>query len=366
MTVFTRHASHEVSKSFTDSKNIANDAAETYRYKYRAKATLLGDVNVEPYNAVYLSGLVGDFNGYWTVLSVSHVFGGSVPYVLEVELGSDELGQDDPSGDGRRDVEGELNGSTTTRVDPDTTLLDVEFISQLSTEGSLLGEVTPTSNSSLDTLAGTETSPDFSIIASANYWTTQGSEEAVLTSAAEYAAAGYEDTSNPGVDPASLEQGDDTLLNEAVVGSPGDVGAGDLSAYPFVYVSGWIYVPEDVPNVLVSFGDAVAPTYLIEVKNSWAYFYQKIDPTTWPQQDGQNFLHIEATEATDGEFLVKDLKVTATPSTDGSGTSTGDGSSVSPGSVVSTDGSKYLVYVGTSQPNTAHEGDVWIDLSPWV
>jgi hypothetical protein len=365
--IFNHHTSFEVSKSLTDAKFIANDAAETYRYKYRAKATLLGDVNVEPYNAIYLAGLSGDMNGYWTVLSVTHLFGDKkIPYALEVELGSDQLGQDDPAGQGFRDVEGELNGASATTADVDTQLVDLQFVEQLSTDGDLAGEVTPTSNSELPTLRGKTRPPNFSIMSSASYWATRGGRQPERKSAAEYEADGYSDTSDPGVDPASLEQGATSVVQpsslESSEGSGLSIPAGDLSGYAYVYVSGWVYVPDSHPDVLITFGTATSPTFLIEVKNSWAFFYQKLDPSLWPQEGGVNSVHLQPTEESTGTFRVRDVRVTAATTASDSIIGPG-GNVVAPGSVVSTDGSNYLVYLGTSQPAIAREGDVWIDFT---
>jgi hypothetical protein len=364
--IFNHHTSFEVSKSLTDAKFIANDAAETYRYKYRAKATLLGDVNVEPYDAIYLAGLNGDMNGYWTVLSVNHLFGDKkIPYALEVELGSDELGQDDPAGQGFRDVEGELNGAAPTTSDVDTQLVDLQFVEQLSTGGELAGEVTPTSNSELPTLKGKSKPPNFSIMSSASYWATRGGRQPQRKSAAEYAADGYTDTSDPGVNPSTLEQGVTSVVSTSTLQSSGgsvSASAGDLSSYAYAYVSGWVYVPDSVPDVRVSFGTATSPTFLIEVKNSWAFFYQKLDPSLWPQENGNHVVHIRTTEDSSGVFRIRDFRVTAATTASDSIIGPG-GNVVAPGSVVSTDGSNYLVYLGTSQPAVAREGDVWIDFT---
>lgn len=104
---------YEVADSLTDSKLIASDISDARRYAYRAKATVVGDSRVKPYEPIYLDGLPNGMSGYWTVLSVKHVFGSELArYMLELELGTDILGETDPNAYKQqqyRDVNSELS-----------------------------------------------------------------------------------------------------------------------------------------------------------------------------------------------------------------------------------------------------------------
>jgi hypothetical protein len=115
---FKKHNVHEVATSLTEAKNIANDLSETKRYAYRAKATLVGHASVRPYDPIYLDGLPNGMSGYWTVLSVTHIFNGSVgKYMMEVEVGTDILGDENPDAKFAkeyRDVAAEFAGQSLT------------------------------------------------------------------------------------------------------------------------------------------------------------------------------------------------------------------------------------------------------------
>jgi len=130
---FKKHQVFEVAANLTKSKQLATDLFETEQYAYRATATLLGNCNVEPYDAIILDGLDGGLSGYWTVLSVTHCFGNrAAPYVLEVELGSNALGgQTDYPTVSYRDVDEELLSGTPSEI---SSLSNVSFFTQLSTE----------------------------------------------------------------------------------------------------------------------------------------------------------------------------------------------------------------------------------------
>lgn len=111
---FNKHQVYDVATSLTESKYIANDLADAKRYQYRARVVVVGNSAVKPYEAVYLDGLPNGMSGYWTVLSVKHIFGG-VPanYLMELYVGTDKLGQTSDSAKNSvevRDVVGELSG----------------------------------------------------------------------------------------------------------------------------------------------------------------------------------------------------------------------------------------------------------------
>lgn len=111
---FKKHQVYDVATSLTESKYIANDLADAKRYQYRARAVVVGNSAVKPYEAVYLDHLPNGLSGYWTVLSVKHIFGGSpANYMMELELGTDVLGDtsDEASKAKKlRDIPGEISG----------------------------------------------------------------------------------------------------------------------------------------------------------------------------------------------------------------------------------------------------------------
>lgn len=90
---FLKHLPFESATSLSDAKYIASDRSETHRYKYRANAVLSGNTLVKVGQLVYLDKLEQGMSGYWTVLSMTHVFGtGNAKYQLEVTLGTDTVG----------------------------------------------------------------------------------------------------------------------------------------------------------------------------------------------------------------------------------------------------------------------------------
>ena len=112
----------EVVNSAAEAKQIAQDYAAHKRYPHRMKLLTVGDANVKPYYPVYLDGLPNGLSGYWTVLSVNHIFGGTAArYLLEIEVGADVLGETDPNAGKNakvRDVEGEIAGKTSGFTEP--------------------------------------------------------------------------------------------------------------------------------------------------------------------------------------------------------------------------------------------------------
>jgi hypothetical protein len=110
---FVKHLPFEVAKTVSEAKFIAEDLAEANRYNYRGIALLLGDANVNVGESIYLDNLDQDMSGYWTVIAVSHLFGGgNYTYQMEVLVGTDSLGGADPTIGkklGKRDFESELS-----------------------------------------------------------------------------------------------------------------------------------------------------------------------------------------------------------------------------------------------------------------
>jgi hypothetical protein len=110
---FVKHLPFEVASTIAEAKFIAQDLAEANRYNYRGVALLMGDANVNVGEYIYLDNLDHSMSGYWTVIAVSHMFGGGdYSYQMEVLVGTDSLGGADPNigkNSGKRDFESELS-----------------------------------------------------------------------------------------------------------------------------------------------------------------------------------------------------------------------------------------------------------------
>lgn len=115
---FQKHHSYEVSTSLTESKTIADNYAEANRYQHRAKVMVVGNATLRPYDPIYLDGLPNGMSGYWTVLSIEHVFNGKLTgYVMHLEVGTDIIGDTDPNAainSQTRDVQSDLAGQSLT------------------------------------------------------------------------------------------------------------------------------------------------------------------------------------------------------------------------------------------------------------
>jgi len=127
---FTHHHVYEVANSLADSKHIADDYNNAHRYQHRASVTVVGYPDLHPYDPIYLDGLPNGLSGYWTVLSVKHVFGGHpADYVLELEVGTDFIGDTNPDADKSsavRDVQSDLAGQS---LNPSDTTLSTYTVS---------------------------------------------------------------------------------------------------------------------------------------------------------------------------------------------------------------------------------------------
>jgi hypothetical protein len=73
---FRSHHVFEVASSFADAQHIATDYNNANRYQHRAKVSIVGHAPMRPYDPIYLDGLPNGMSGYWTVLTVKHIFGG--------------------------------------------------------------------------------------------------------------------------------------------------------------------------------------------------------------------------------------------------------------------------------------------------
>ena len=103
--IFKTHYPHEVVKDLTISKQIAKSYSDTKKYQHRAKVTIVGHATLRPYDPIYLDGLPNGMSGYWTVLSVEHIFGGRVAkYLMNIEVGTDIIGEVDSKAKDRADT----------------------------------------------------------------------------------------------------------------------------------------------------------------------------------------------------------------------------------------------------------------------
>jgi hypothetical protein len=113
---FVKHLPFEVAGTISEAKFIAQDLAEANRYNYRATALLMGDPNVNVGESIYLDNLDQNMSGYWTVLAITHLFGGgSYTYQMEVLVGTDSLGDANSAigkNPGKRDFEAELSNQS--------------------------------------------------------------------------------------------------------------------------------------------------------------------------------------------------------------------------------------------------------------
>jgi hypothetical protein len=115
---YQKHHVYEVSTSLTESKLIAENYSEAHRYQHRAEVILVGNSGLRPYDPIYLDGLPNGMSGYWTVLSVKHIFGGApANYTMKVEVGTDVIGDTNPNAAKNsqvRDIQSDLSGQSLT------------------------------------------------------------------------------------------------------------------------------------------------------------------------------------------------------------------------------------------------------------
>jgi hypothetical protein len=115
---FKKHHVHEVVTSINDSKQLATDYANHHRYRHKAEVSVVGTADLRVYDPIYLDGLSNGMSGYWTVLSIKHVFGGRpANYMMELVVGTDIIGDTSStagSNAGNRDIQGDLAGQSLT------------------------------------------------------------------------------------------------------------------------------------------------------------------------------------------------------------------------------------------------------------
>jgi hypothetical protein len=80
---------------------------------------------LRPYDPIYLDGLPNGMSGYWTVLSIKHVFGGSLAnYMMLLEVGTDIIGDIDNTASSRsdtRDIQNDFAGQSLDSSDSNLT-----------------------------------------------------------------------------------------------------------------------------------------------------------------------------------------------------------------------------------------------------
>ena len=188
--VFKKHHVHEVSKSLTESKYIADDYHNAHRYQHRATVTLVGYSGIRPYDPIYLDGLPNGMSGYWTVLSVKHIFGGRpANYILELEVGTDVIGDTSTTAavnSDLRDLQGDLSGQSLTSSGSKLTQYSISV--NASSINPSYGNVTPTalthsSHVGVPTVAGStpfkDRAPNTSIVKKTVQWVAKSSGKVV-------------------------------------------------------------------------------------------------------------------------------------------------------------------------------------------
>ena len=114
--IFKKHHTHEVVKDLTESKLVAQAYSNAHKYQHRAVVSVVGHATLRPYDPIYLDGLPNGMSGYWTVLSINHIFGGSLAnYMMLLEIGTDIIGEVDKDARSRsdtRDIQNDFAGKS--------------------------------------------------------------------------------------------------------------------------------------------------------------------------------------------------------------------------------------------------------------
>jgi hypothetical protein len=167
--VFNKIITSEVAPTPAYSKTVLESIANTSAYRYKAKVRLRGTPSVRPYDVVYLDGLPEGMHGYWNVISVAHNFGENWPYYLDVEVGTDTLGESIPAEllVVTADVAGELAGEVITPSSNDFILDNSMQISAMDEDLRVTERATPVVYS---TAMYNYMTPDFSEYASTMKW----------------------------------------------------------------------------------------------------------------------------------------------------------------------------------------------------
>jgi hypothetical protein len=144
--IFKKHHTHEVVKDLTESKLVAQAYSNTHRYQHRAVVSVVGHATLRPYDPIYLDGLPNGMSGYWTVLSIKHVFGGALAnYMMLLEVGTDVIGDTDKNASSRsdtRDIQNDFAGQSLDASD--SGLTEYELSPNASTLNPTYGVTKPT------------------------------------------------------------------------------------------------------------------------------------------------------------------------------------------------------------------------------
>lgn len=85
---------NEVARSVEESNQIVTDASERARYPVRASAMIYGNPLIAPNRILLIQGQTNDVSGYWTVLRAEHHIIPGTGYTMDLELGSEGLGEE--------------------------------------------------------------------------------------------------------------------------------------------------------------------------------------------------------------------------------------------------------------------------------
>ena len=186
---FKKHHVYEVATSLTDSKHIAEDYSNAHRYQHRASVTVVGNPTLKPYDPIYLDGLPNGLSGFWTILSIKHIFGGRpTAYTMELEVGADVLGDIDETMKSRldtRDIQADLANQSLISVD--SLLQNYPLSVNASSLDPSTADVKPTaaiveSPTAVPAVEGATdtTPPNFGAVARTLQWSAKGSGKVVL------------------------------------------------------------------------------------------------------------------------------------------------------------------------------------------
>ena len=94
--LFTKSV-NEVTNSVQDARARLEASLEANRFIHRARVTSVGSPVTAPEKMVYIVGVPAPYDGYWTVLSVTHRIKNATQYVMEMEVGTDMLVGNEPT-----------------------------------------------------------------------------------------------------------------------------------------------------------------------------------------------------------------------------------------------------------------------------
>lgn len=151
---FKKHHINESAASFTEASQIAQGYNQAHKWQHRAHVVVVGNPHIRPYDPIYLDGLPNGMSGYWTVISVKHIFGGRpANYMIELEVGTDAIGDVDDTAINRANTRNVQNDLANQSLTPSDTSL---IVSKLNVNATALIDpqaITPTSITSTSPVA---------------------------------------------------------------------------------------------------------------------------------------------------------------------------------------------------------------------